>query len=70
MPKKQKRKKNNVNKPKNDIDNLPSAYQLYPNGNQNCLNCGAYEPSGNCTVWNAIVQEFAWCKKWISKADG
>jgi hypothetical protein len=55
---------------KNDIDNLPSAYQLYPNGNQNCLNCGAYQPSGNCTVWNAIVQEFAWCKKWISKADG
>ena len=47
-----------------DINNLPAAYQLYPKGKQQCSNCFAYQPSGNCTVWNAVVQEFAWCKKY------
>jgi len=35
-----------------DINNLPAAYQLYPKGKQQCSNCYAYQPSGNCTVWN------------------
>ena len=47
-----------------DFNNLPTAYQLYPNGKQQCSNCKFYEPSGYCSVWKAIVQEFAWCKKY------
>ena len=47
-----------------DFSNLPAAYQLYPNGKQQCSNCKFYEPSGYCSVWKAIVQEFAWCKKY------
>ena len=47
-----------------DFNNLPAAYQLYPNGKQQCNNCKFYEPSGYCSVWKAIVQEFAWCKKY------
>lgn len=44
--------------------NLPKAYQLGPNGSQQCSNCSYYEETGNCTLWKAIVQPFAWCKKW------
>ena len=43
---------------------LPKAYQLAPNGNQQCSNCSFFEETGNCSLWNAIVQPFAWCKKW------
>jgi hypothetical protein len=44
--------------------NLPKAYQLAPKGNQKCSNCSFYENTGNCSLWDAIVQPFAWCKKW------
>jgi len=43
---------------------LPNAYQLHPKGNQQCSNCTFFEETGNCALWNAIVQPFAWCKKW------
>ena len=45
--------------------NLPKAYQLSPNGNQNCGNCVHFLESGYCTLFKASVQSFAWCKKWM-----
>ncbi len=49
---------------------LPDAYQMGPNGNQQCSNCVYYENTGNCTLWKAIVSEFGWCKKWKGGNNG
>jgi hypothetical protein len=49
--------------------NLPKAYQLYPNGNQNCGNCVHFLESGYCNLFKASVQSFAWCKKWKGGAN-
>jgi len=50
--------------------NLPTKYQLGPKGNQKCSNCAFFEQTGNCTLWNAIVQPFAWCAKWQGGKNG
>lgn len=50
--------------------NLPKKYQLGPKGNQRCSNCVYYEQTGNCTLWKAIVQPFAWCAKWQGGTNG
>jgi len=50
--------------------NLPTKYQLGPKGKQQCSNCSYFEATGNCTLWNAIVQPFAWCAKWQGVTNG
>ncbi len=44
---------------------LPPAYAV-GNKDENCANCGAYNPDTKyCDIWDAKVRPNYWCKKWI-----
>jgi high potential iron-sulfur protein len=42
-------------------------YQNSPNGNQQCSNCGQFEPPNACKFVEGDISTTAWCKVWTPK---
>ena len=43
-------------------------YQNSPNGNQQCSNCGQFEPPNACKFVEGDISATAWCKVWTPKS--